>query len=67
MTSKTITLTKQAGRLDRFPDYPPRDDMQNWLYLYEPSVITTLAIHFDDDLNGTTADVTDGSCHLCLP
>ena len=33
MTSKTTTLTQDAGKLESFPDYPPRDDIQNWLYL----------------------------------
>ena len=48
MTSKTITLTREDGTLDRFPDFPPRDDMQNWLYLYAPTVVSALAIHFAD-------------------
>ena len=51
MTSKTTTLAKRAGKLERFPEYPPRDDMQNWLYLYDTSVITSLAIHFADEPN----------------
>ena len=55
MTSKTTTLTKGAGKLERFPEYPPRDDMQNWLYLYDTSVITSLAIHFADESNVTVA------------
>ena len=55
MTSSTTTLTKEAGRLERFPDYPPRDDMQNWLHLYEPSAITSLAIHYADEPNVTVA------------
>ena len=55
MTSKTTSLTKGAGKLERFPDYPPRDDMQNWLYLYETSVLTSLAIHFADEPNVTVA------------
>ena len=55
MTSRTTTLTKEAGRLERFPEYPPRDDMQNWLYLYEPSVITSLAIHYAHEPNVTVA------------
>ncbi len=55
MTSRTTTLTKEAGRLERFPEYPPRDDMQNWLHLYEPSVITSLAIHYADEPNVTVA------------
>ncbi len=55
MTSKTTTLTKEAGKLECFPDYPPRDDMQNWLYLYDTSVITSLAIHFANEPNVTVA------------
>ena len=55
MTSKTTSLTKGAGKLERFPDYPPRDDMQNWLYLYETSILTSLAIHFADEPNVTVA------------
>ena len=55
MTSKTTILTKDAGKLERFPDYPPRDDMQNWLYLYDTSVITSLAIHFANEPNITVA------------
>ena len=55
MTSRTTTLTKEAGRLERFPDYPPRDDMQNWIHLYERSVISSLAIHYADEPNVTVA------------
>ena len=55
MTSKTTTLTKETGKLECFPDYPPRDDMQNWLYLYDTSVITSLAIHFANEPNVTVA------------
>ena len=55
MTSRTTTLTQEAGSLERFPEYPPRDDMQNWLHLYEPSVISSLAIHYADEPNVTVA------------
>ena len=55
MTSKTTTLTQQTGELERFPDYPPRDDMQNWLYLYDSSILTSLTIHFADEPNVTVA------------
>ena len=55
MTSKTTTLTKEPGKLERFPDYPPRDDMQNWLHLYERSVVTSLVNHFADRSNVTVA------------
>ena len=56
MTSRTTTLTQGADTLEHFPDYPPRDDMQNWLHLYETAVVTSLAIHFAD-----TPDVTVAS------
>ena len=55
MTSKATTLTQEAGKLERFPEYPPRDDMQNWLYLYETAVVTTLAIHYAGEPNVTVA------------
>ena len=51
MTSKTTTLTQVREDMKRFPDYPPRDDMQNWRYLYDTSVITSLAIHYADEPN----------------
>ena len=56
MTSKTTLPAQVGGELERFPDYPPRDDMQNWLHLYETSIVTSLAIHFAD-----TPDVTVAS------
>ena len=37
MTSKPITLTKTKKKRIRFPDFEPRADMQNWLYLYDHS------------------------------
>ena len=45
MTSRTATLTKEAGKLERFPDFPPREDMQNTSHLHLRSVLTALAIH----------------------
>ena len=55
MTSRTTTLTHGADTLEHFPDYPPRDDMQNWLHLYETAVVTSLSIHFADAPNVTVA------------
>ena len=46
MTSK---LTKQAAmpeRLEQFPDFPPRDDLQNAIYLYDEGHQPALRIHF---------------------
>ena len=45
MTSRTTTLTKEAGKLGRFPEFPPREDMQNTIHLYRRSILTTLVIH----------------------
>ena len=55
MTSKTTTLTQVREELEHFPDYPPRDDMQNWRYLYDTSVLTSLDIHYADEPDVTVA------------
>ena len=55
MTGRTTTLTQESDTLEHFPDYPPRDDMQNWLHLYETSVVTSLTVHFADTPNVTVA------------
>ena len=46
MTSKTTTLTQHKGKLERFPDFPPREDMQNWLHLYDSGALSALTAHF---------------------
>ncbi len=48
MTSKTTTFTQEAAGDLQFPVFPPRDDMQNWLYLYASAIVTSLSIHFAD-------------------
>ena len=35
-----------AAPVERFPDFPPRDDMQNPRYLYRPGYLGSLAWHF---------------------
>ena len=55
MTSKAITRTQEVGSVERFPDFPPRDDMQNWLFLYDSAILTALTIHFADLPNTTVA------------
>lgn len=35
-----------APSLNTFPDYPPRDDMQNALYLHSPGCLPVLSRHF---------------------
>ena len=51
MTSKTTALTQVREDLERFPDFPPRDDMQNWFYLHESAIGSALAIHLRDVQN----------------
>ena len=48
MTSKPVTLTKTRKKLTRFPDFEPRDDMQNWLYLYDRSFPVALKDYLGD-------------------
>ena len=54
MTSKTATITKEAAIPERFPDFPPRDDMQNWRYLYRPGILNSLSIHLAETLPDAT-------------
>ena len=46
MTSKLTRQTTDAGKLEKFPDFPPRDDMQNSLHLDQPAHQATLRRHF---------------------
>ncbi len=48
MVGKTITLTATSTELERFPEFPPRDDMNNPIYLYRPSHIYALELHVGD-------------------
>ena len=45
MTTKTIATAQEAGKPARFPDFPPRDDMQNWKYLYRRAAASALESH----------------------
>ena len=46
MTSRLTGQTTDAGNLEKFPDFPPRDDMQNSLHLDQPAHQATLRRHF---------------------
>ena len=46
MTSKPAPQTPPTGRDKRFPDFPPRDDMQNSIYLDRPAHQAVLSRHF---------------------
>lgn len=52
MTSKLGQQTKEAGNLAEFPEFPPRDDMQNSLHLDDPAHQAALKRHFGN--NDTT-------------
>ncbi|MYE54492.1 MAG: Uma2 family endonuclease [Chloroflexi bacterium] len=58
MTSKTTTLTQVKEELERFPDFPPRDDMQNWFYLHASAVGSALAIHLPSAIVVSEVPVT---------
>ena len=46
MTSKLGQQPRDVGMLEKFPDFPPRDDMQNSLYLDRPAHQAALEEHF---------------------
>ena len=45
MTARNIQKTPGAGPDGRFPDFPPREDMNNPIYLYEPGYLYSLKRH----------------------
>ena len=54
MISKTTTLTKPERDLEPFPEYPPRDDMQNWNHLYNHGKAYSLVLHIGDQETTTS-------------
>ena len=48
MTTKTTTFPKTDREFEPFPEFPPRDDMQNWNYLYSRGQAAAVAIHLGD-------------------
>ncbi len=45
MTSKTTSAAGTDRELERFPEFPPRDNMQNWTCLYQNAQAAALAVH----------------------
>ena len=45
MTNKLTKQKKVYGTLEIFPDFPPRDDLQNALHLHRPSLQAALTEH----------------------
>ena len=48
MTTKTTAYTHTDTEFEPFPEFPPRDDMQNWNYLYSRGQAAGLALHLGD-------------------
>ena len=46
MISKPLTSTTTVDVLDMFPDFPPRDDMQNIIHLHKRSSMAALEAHY---------------------
>ena len=46
MTGKLTKQTREHRTLEMFPDFPPRDDMQNSIYLDRPAHQAALEAHF---------------------
>ena len=49
MTSKITPGQRTAGTLKTFPDFPPRDDMQNPLYLHDDGHQPALRLHLGNE------------------
>ena len=49
MTSKLTRQKEGTGKPEQFPDFPPREDMQNSLHLDDPAHQATLRRHFGND------------------
>ena len=52
MTGKMRQQMKDAGKLEKFPVFPLRDDMQNPIHLHDPGHQAVLRRHFGN--HGTT-------------
>ena len=48
MTSRLSQRARDAGRLEKFPEFPPRDDMQNTLHLHDDGHQPVLRLHLGD-------------------
>lgn len=47
MTSRPLSRPAAEKGMGKFPELPPRDDMQNPLYLYRPGHLSALEWHFN--------------------
>ena len=46
MTSKPVSRTPATQPAGQFPEFSPRDDMQNPIYLHRPGHLAALDRHF---------------------
>ena len=64
MTSRTTTLIREADGIAGSPVFEPRDDMQNWVHLYDSAVLTALSVHFAELPNTVVASEVPVDCDL---
>ena len=55
MTGRTTTLIRKRNIAERYPDFPPRDDMQNWRHLYRNGMQMALQVHYESEPSITVA------------
>ena len=48
MTSRLSQRARDAGKLEKFSDFPPRDDVQNTLHLHDDGHQPVLRLHLGD-------------------
>ena len=65
MTTKTFAATAAADTLEVFPDFPPRDDMQNSIHIGETSIQESLSLHFGN--SDTTLILGEVPVNLDVP
>ncbi len=58
MIGKTIALRKTDGELEPFPEFPAREDMQNWNYLHKRGQAAALALHVGE------SETTTAGCEI---
>ncbi len=55
MTGRTTTFIRKADLQECYPEFPPREDMQNWRCLYRTGIQMALQVHYASDPNITVA------------
>ena len=55
MTTRITTVRQELEAVATFPDFPKRDDMQNWWHLYRTGIQMALDVRYADDPRVTVA------------